>query len=223
MLDFIIRRFTTSRDDARDLRGTVLQSLAVAQVEAPDMERTRAGVTFDIGFASGVTGIAPVQAIPTTAAQWLLFLPADTTPSAVFIDEIGVVLVSGTAGAGIVLYGALVGAGSLPSTLPAQHAANVFTRPRADGKAQPQANSSLVVASGQTLAAAPPRGWAMLAKSGDSGATAILSTAVLNAELNGGICIRPGQGLALWVGSPAGTTPLFVPHCVYTEIQTDLE
>ena len=82
--------------------GTGLQSQVVAQREAARADLTRGGRRFAVGFLSTVTGIAPVQTISTIAAQWLLYNPATATKS-IFIDELGIVLVSGTAGAGIVL------------------------------------------------------------------------------------------------------------------------
>lgn len=201
------------------IRATGLQSVAVGQVEASGADMARAGRRFEVGFLSTVTGIAPVQAIPTTAAQWLLY--NSSTSKSVFIDEIGAVLVSGTAGAGIVLLGGMVAPGTLPAAVPTANATGIKTRPTNDGSIVTGRTSTLIIASGQTLAAAPTNGWRILAK-GDTN-TAILSTAALNTEVNGEIVLRPGQGLALVVTSPAGTSPLYVPHCVYSEYAADIE
>lgn len=203
------------------IRATTIQSLAVGQVEAPGADMTRSGRRFEVGFLSTVTGIAPVQTIPTTAAQWLLYNPA-TNAKTVFIDEIGTVLVSGTAGAGIVLLGGLVAGGTLPSSVPTSNATGIKTRPRNDGSVTTTRNSQLVIASSQTLAAAPTNGWTALAAS-DVANTAILSVVAINREVNGEIAIRPGQGLALVVTSPTGTSPLYVPHVVYSEYAADIE
>lgn len=202
------------------VRATALQSQAVGAVEAPGFEMSRCGRRFEVGFLSTVTGIAPVQALPTTAAQWLLYNPSTT--KSVSIDELGVVLVSGTAGAGVVLLAGKVGPGTLPSSLPTTSATGIKTAPANDGTTTPSRVSQLVIASGQTLAAAPTNGWREVAKS-DSANTAILSVAAINPEINGEMVIRPLCGLALVVTSPAGTSPLYVPHVVYGEYQVDIE
>lgn len=219
--EIIYRRFTQLKSLAKGMdgiRGTGMESVAVGQVEPTGFERTRAGLCFDIGFLA-VTGIAPVQAIPTTAAQWLIYNP---TQKAMAFDEIGMVLVSGTAGAGILVLGALVGQGTLPATLPTGNSANIFPATRSDGAGAPTKSSGAIIVASQTLANSPNRGWRVLAKS-DTTNTAILSVAAINAELNGELIIRPGQGLALCTLSPAGTTPLYAPHGVWTELDTDIE
>lgn len=220
LIEAIIRRFDQYRTGATppSVRQTYLESLAVGQVEPPDFEMTRAGLRFDIGFLA-VTGIAPVQAIPTTAAQWLIYNPG---PKAIAFSEIGVVLVSGTAGAGIVVLGAIVGTGVRPATPPIAHSANIFTASRSTGGSQPTKNSAVIVAASQTLAASPPRGWRVLAES-VSAATAILSVAAINRNLGGGLICPAGEGLALAVTSPTGTSPLYAPHAVWCELDTDLE
>lgn len=222
LVENIFRRFTQLKSGQAQInpRITTLESVAHAQVEQARFEQTRAGLRFDIGFLATVTGIAPVQAIPTTAAQWLLYNSAKT--KVVSIDEIGATLVSGTAGAGIVVLGGLVATGALPTAVPATNQANIVTNPRHDGSTKPGKTSSLVVAAAQTLLLAPPGGWRVLAQA-PSAATAVLSTAAIQTGMDGSLIIPPGQGLALCVTSPAGTTPLFVPHCVYTEFDTDLE
>lgn len=221
LIEGIFRRFTQLKAGQAQInpRITALESLALAQVEPARFETTRAGLRFDIGFLA-VTGIAPVQATPTTAAQWLLYNASKT--KVVVVEEIGAVLVSGTAGAGALVLGALCGPGVLPTTVPTANAAAIFTCPRHDGGVTVGKASGLVVVSGQTLAASPTRGWRALAFALTAN-TAILSAAAIATGLDGSLVIPPGQGLALCVTSPAGTTPLWAPHCVYTEFDTDLE
>src|SRR6185295_17420051 len=60
------------------------------------MEMSRAGRRFYAGCSAAITGIAPVQAIPTTAAQWVLW-NADTNRT-YFFDMILMALLSGTPG-----------------------------------------------------------------------------------------------------------------------------
>ena len=87
-------------------RATYNQSLATAQVEPAGLEGTRAGRRFKLGNIAAITGIAPVQALPTTAAQWVLW-NTDTT-YAMFFEELGMYLTSGTAGVGGYLLAAVV-------------------------------------------------------------------------------------------------------------------
>ena len=221
LIENVVRRFAQYKSGGAQTtgRGTGLESLAVAQVEQTGFEASRAGLRYGIGVLSGVTGIAPVQALPTTAAQWLLYNSSPT--KAVAFDELGVLLVSGTAGAGIVVLGGLVGPGTLPATLPSANAANVKCGLLSSGLPASK-TSAVIVASGQTLAAAPTNGWRTIAKC-DSANTAILSVAAINAEVNGEIVVPPLHGFALVVTSPAGTTPLYAPHAAWCEFDTDLE
>src|SRR5271156_5952870 len=98
-----IRRFVISKAGLSPIvvRATGTESLAVAQVESDGTEMTRAGRRFFLGRSAGVTGIAPVAAQATTAAQWAIW-NADSSRSYVF-DHIGTVLVSGTAAAGVLV------------------------------------------------------------------------------------------------------------------------
>jgi len=195
------------------VRFTQNGSLAVADIEGEGDEATVAGLRTGFGPQNGVTGIAPVQALPTTAAQWLLYNPASNTATA-FIDEIGVLLVSGTAGAGIILLGKKVYGKYLPSAPPTASAANMgFDNRGASAKVSP-----LVVASGQTLATAVPF-WDVLAETPSTN-TAVLSVDCVNRDVRGKIALPPGQGLALAVCSPAGTTPLYAPFGSYREYQS---
>lgn len=210
-----IRKFVAmAKSGLATLRMTFNESLAVALVEGQGDEMTRAGLRFSFGFKTGVTGIAPVQTIPSTAAQWLLWNPA-ANANTVYIDELGVVLVSGTAGAGIVLLGGKVFSAQAPTTVPTSSAANMGTNNRG---LQSASSSQLVVASGQTLAAGPAN--LELVASGISTNTAILSVAAYNNQVYGNISIPPGSGYALYVTSPAGTTPLYAPVGVYRELPT---
>lgn len=199
-------------------RATSLGSAAYSQVEQEGLELTRAGRRFEIGVASGVTGIAPVAALPTTAAQWLLY-NTDANKSVV-LDWLGVLLVSGTAAAGQVLLAGSVAQGSLPATVPSANVTGVKPIPSNSGANK--SPSSLVIVSGQTLAAAPFNGWRSIASNGSAN-TAVLSVAAENRDLRGKLIIPPKEGLALVVLSGAGTTPLFAPQGSWTEIELDLE
>lgn len=192
-----------------------LGSLAVAQVEGEGDEASRGGLRYRIG-ASGVTGIAPVQALPTTGAQWLLYNPEGSDVN-VFIDSIGEWLVSGTAGAGATVLAALCGASEVPSTRPSVTATGlglVNCNPRSS-----RASKLLVVAS-QTLQNTPR--WSPIAWMNPAG-TVLGQTQMVNDDVRGKICLPPGSGLALAVISPTGTTPLFAPCGTYREYSGDIE
>src|SRR4051812_29270143 len=86
--------------------ATTLGSLRVALNEESGDEQTRAGLRIHMS-GQGATGIAPVQALPSTAAQWLIYNPL-SNPTSMFIDRLGVILATGTAGAGGSLLGIIV-------------------------------------------------------------------------------------------------------------------
>src|SRR4029077_6794095 len=94
----IYRRFQELRvaKGQIDARFTFTESLAVDQVGLPKQEMTRAGRRFYIGYNAAVTCLAPVQALPTTAAQWVIW-NADSNAS-YFFEELGAALLSGTPG-----------------------------------------------------------------------------------------------------------------------------
>ncbi len=213
------RRFTQNKGAAPvDVRGTGLESIAIAQVEGQYDEACRAGIRFR-GSAYSATGIAPVQAIPTTAAQWLLYNPNPASGITAFFDEIGVYLISGTAGAGASLLACMVPVGNIPATLPTLTSGCSFRN------ANPASTrtSNMVMASSQTLqATAYANQWWVLAN--EIRSDTVLGQVSLSAPfLNGSICCPPGCGIALAVISPTGTTPLFAPYTTLREYSADME
>jgi hypothetical protein len=192
-----------------------LGSLAVAQAEGEGDEASRAGARFKVQ-ASGATGIAPVQALPTTAAQWLLYNPANSDVVA-YIDEIGEWLASGTAGAGATVLAAICALANLPTTRP-----NASTAGCAPVNCSPRSKraSQLIVVASQTLAANP--GWDPIAWMNPAN-TVLGQTQMINDQIKGRIILPPDSALALAVISPTGTTPLFVPHASWREYSADIE
>lgn len=195
-----------------DARATGLESLAVDQVAPANFERARAGREFVWGPVNGVTGIAPVAALPTTAAQWTMWNPDPY--QAMVIEELGALLVSGTAAAGAVLLACLFQA---PATVGGQAIGMQITS-ASNGKS----SSKAIFKSGVTLTQPTAPNWVVVAKS-DSANTAVLSVAVENRLIAGGLIVPPGQGLGLCVLSGAGTTPLFAPYGRHFEVKADLE
>lgn len=197
-----------------DARITHQESLATAVVEPVNFEMTRAGRRFFLGISGAVTGIAPVQALPTTAAQWVLWnLDSSAT---YFLEELGMMLVSGTPGAGGVLMGALFQA-------PAQSgsgAVGLSVQSASFGARTSKALVKSVVT--LTTPAAPT--WFPVASNPSPNVGAFPGSATLERrDLAGAIAIPPGYGLALDVLAPAGTAPLFAPFARWIEQETDME
>jgi len=196
-------------------RATSLLSTAVAQVEGEGDEATRGGIRFHMA-SSAATGIAPVQALPTTAAQWLLYNPA-ASGITIWIDTIGMWLVSGTAGAGATVLASICKPTNVPATRPVASASGIVLT-----NANPASvrSSQLLVAASQTLQGTP--GWAPIAFMNPTG-TVLGQTQMEQRDIRGKISIPPDCGLGLAVISPTGTTPLFAPYATYREYAADLE
>lgn len=207
---------------ARRLAGTIqfgltqLGSMRVAQLEGEGDEATRMGLRFQVS-ATGATGIAPVQAIPTTAAQWFWGNPAANAKT-VFIDELGIVLVSGVGGANGTLYACMCGPANVPTTFPGASAAGVVISNRSPISGN---TSKLVVASAQTLVGTTgfwyPMAWEDIAN------TLALQTQMMHRDIRGRIGIAPGCGIGFAVVSPTGTTPLWAPVGLIREYESDNE
>lgn len=212
MLDAVIRLFTRKTAGVADLRLTEYEALAVSQQQMPFEEETRAGWRYALGFKTAITGIAPVQTIPTTAAQWGIW-NADQVKSMI-IDEIGAVLVSGVAGAGIQVFATLFQTPSQDAVV--MNAGLGIQSLNGGGGGGAVANSSARVVSAVTLSQPATTYWFQVAEALTL-TTAILSTAAINRTVGGKIIIPPKMGLALVVCSPTGTTPLFAPHAIWTE------
>lgn len=217
LIEAIAGRFTQRVNGLMALMATQLGSLRVAQVEGEGDEASRAGLRFHMS-AVGATGIAPVQAIPSTAAQWMIWNPNGNVVSA-FLDVVGIELASGTAGAGGTLYGTIVPPAFAPATVPTISQANVKIM-----NANPVSTraSSLLVVSGQTLLNAVAGNWFPLAFMNPA-QTVLGQTQMELRDLRGKLLIPPGCGLALAVISPTGTTPLFAPYASWREYAADVE
>lgn len=208
---------TTGRFTPKQVAGQVYGSssgygaLRVAQVDQEGSELTRAGRRFATSVASTVTGIAPVTAIPTTAAQWVLW-NTSTTDTLAF-DVIGMHLQSGTAAAGIVVMAAIF-------TAPAQ--TGLATGVAVASQSGSLRTSAVSIKSGVTITTPSAPAWFYVAKS-DSANTAVGAVMCANFDVKGKIMVPPLAGLALATLSGAGTSPLFVPACQWVEAAQDLE
>lgn len=211
-----VRRWTAMRSGkgAVDARLTHQESLAVAQVEPPGFEVTRSGRRFHIAYNGTVpTGIAPVQAFPTTAAQWAIG-NNDTAKSHLW-RSLGALLFSGTQGLG------------------GQLLACVFQTPAVAGAATGLAvqnasgasalGSRAVIKSAVTITAPALPNWIPIAE--DIGAAARVGpvASIINRQLDSRLIVPPGWALGLCVLAPAGTTPLYLPTGEWEELESDLE
>jgi hypothetical protein len=219
IMEGFARRFLALRagKNQTEVRFTDQESIAVAQVEPPNFEMTRAGRRFWLGNTAGATGIAPVQAVPTTAAQWVIW---NADPSATyFFEELGMFLTSGTPGLGGTLWGALF---QTPAQLGANATGMTATSMSTGGRA-----SRAIVKSGVTVTQPAAPTWYPLMQSIEGITAAAFSTGYgmtfERRDIGGAIAIQPGQGLALAVLGPTGTTPLFAPFARWVEQETDME
>src|SRR6266850_4973995 len=189
ILEGVYRRFQGLRvaKGPLDLRITFTESLAVDQVALPKQEMTRAGRRFFIGYNAAVTGIAPVQALPTTAAQWVIW---NADPNATyFFEELGAVLLSGTPGLGASLWAALF-------TAPAQVGVSA-TGLGVQGASQGTRASKALLKSAITVTGPTAPNWFRVDESKSGITAAAFSTGYSNGLVNdrfeGGIAIQPGQ------------------------------
>ena len=200
-----------------DTRFTFTESLAVEQVGPPNLEMTRAGRRFFLGNSAAVTGIAPVQAIPTTAAQWVIWNAS--LNATYFFEEIGAFLASGTPGLGGSLWVCLF-------TAPSQTGASAAGM-TVQSASQGTRASSAIIKSAVTITGPAAPVWYPIDQSSDAVAAAAFSTGYANGfskrDFAGAMAIQPGQGLGLAVIAPAGTTPLYAPFGRWIEQETDME
>lgn len=214
-------RFSALRGGSAQMpaRFTFQQSAAVAQVEPECFEMTRAGRRMWLGNSASVTGIAPVQAIPTTTAQWVIWNGGSSTGVTYFFEELGVFLTSGTPGLGGTLWAALY---STPTSVGGS--ATGLTVANMSGSTR---NSQAIVKSNVTILTPGAPVWFPLDQSGQNITAAGFSSGygmtMGNRMLKGALAVQSGQGVALAVMSPTGTTPLWAPFARWIEQETDME
>lgn len=216
LLQATIRRFMPWKSNSgadRDLRQSFLESLAVAQVEPAGMEITRSGRRFYLGATAAVAGIAPVQAWPTTAAQWAIFNP--DIAKTLWLEALGAYPISGTPGVG----GQLLVA---PFTTPAQ--ADLAASLKILNARGGAAGSVASVKSAVTITAPAAPAWTPIAENASPNVAAFPGSGIIGRrDLAGRLAIPPLSGLGLAVLAPAGTTPLFVPFAEWLEAEVDVE
>jgi hypothetical protein len=216
ILEGVYRRFIPLRGGKGplDARITHFESLAVGQVEPTGMEMTRAGRRQYLAWnGTGPTGIAPVQTMPTTAAQWAI--TNNDTVKTYYFKELGAFPFSGTPGVGGLLLACVF-------NLPAQ--TGFATGVAVASGSNSALGSKAAVKSGVTITAPALPNWFPVAFNppGTAGA-GVAGTVILNTEVNGRLAVQPGQSLGLAVLALAGTTPLFLPIAEWIEAESDME
>lgn len=190
---------------------------AMSQLLPPKALRAAAGRRYNAVVGNGATFIAPVTAVPTTTATFLLFNGEAAGGKSYFIDTAYAFLASGTNGVGGALLGAVtLSAQQAAGVLPAAYASTVVSS--LSGKS---GGTKGVLANAWTIVGGTPS-WGVLAKS-EAAAGATIGANVLLANLDGGIVVPPQYGLALTVLSGTGTTALYGVGVSWDEIEADLE
>lgn len=192
-------------------RMTRAHSTAVAEVEARCCELSRAGRRFFVGQSAALTGIAPVQAMPTTAAQWVIW-NTSLTKSLVF-EMAGMYCTAGVAGVGTTVVGAVI---TLPATTTTKAGITIASASGSTQTTVALINSAVTV----TSPAAPA--WFLVARD-DSANTVLLNVMAFDKLLAGKVIIPPLKGFALCAIAPTGTSPLYAPMAEWTEMELDLE
>ena len=214
-LNGIIARIMPQRNnlDGSPVRLTGSSSLAIAQIEGPYSDMTRSGRRFHGGTQIIANGIAPVQAIPSTAGGLSLY-NNDTGGNGLvlFMDWLNVYLGSGTSAAGASILFAV----AKPTTVPSANATGYATGSCGGGSR----TSRAIWATGLTLPAGTV--WSAVASS--------LIPAAANAgqgdnplDVGGRIMVPPGQAFCLAILSGAGTAPLFAVSAQWNELEVDVE
>jgi hypothetical protein len=217
VLEFIARKLTTKVGHGAPIaaRATGIESAAVDQVAPPKFELSRAGRRFHLAYnGTAPSGIAPVQALPTTAAQWAIW-NADKN-RALLMETLGLFPFSGTPGVGGVLLACLFAA---PAQTGAQAAGIVVANMSNGGLA-----SKAFIKSGVTITDPAAGLWMPVAENPSPNVGAFPGSGIIaNRNLQGSIIVPPQMGLGLVALALAGTTPLFGPIAEWSEIEADLE
>lgn len=216
--DMELRKFIGIKGaQERHLRGTVIESLAVAQVEFENAELARAGRIFIGGNQIIANGIAPVAAIPTTTATLALFNGEDSGGLSYQISKIGFWLGSGTPAAGATLFATVS-----PSKIatPPTVGATGYGVASASGSTR---SSKALFATAVTIPSVPRApAWVQVISTLQP-AAANVGQGDLFVEKKGGLYVPPGYALGFGILSGTGTTPLYGISVEWAEVESELE
>jgi hypothetical protein len=160
------------------------------------------------------TAVAPVQAVPTTAAAWGLFNGEDPGGKSYAILFAGCHSISGTLGLGLALLGTVATA-PVTGTKP-----TAYANAQVSSLSGSKSLSAAVLASAVTLVVPQPA-WITLAARDQVSAVSVGSGLV--ADVKGMLVIPPQYVGGFTVLAPAGTTALFGIDLVWAELELDLE
>ena len=166
------------------------------------------------GFTSGTgTAIAPVTAIPTTAAAWSVFNGNEPGEASLAVLLAACWSVSGTLGLGMTLLGS-VSLAAVAGTKPTAYASSVVSS-LSGSRATPRH----LLAQGLTLVGTPA--WVPLASRDQVSAISVGSGLV--ADVRGMLLIPPQFTGNFTVLAPTGSTALFGIAAVAADVELDLE
>lgn len=198
------------------VRVTELGSMAVDPVKPPLGELARAGAGFAAVVGNGATFKAPITAMPTTTATWILY-NGSTAGKSYLIDSIGCFLASGTAAVGATLLaGVTLGQQQSSGSPPSAFASTVVSN--LSGKSN---DSGAVLANAWTIVGGTPA-WHGVAAAGSLTATTTIGQGLI-ARVNGRYCIPPGFGLVMDVLSGTGTSALYGVYVTFDALVLDRE
>ncbi len=191
---------------------TESKCLRVSLTEPEGTDATRDGIRFFLGRNAALTGIAPVQAQMTTAAQWVIWNAS--TSVTMWFDMLGVILDSGVGGAtGNTLY---IAHFTAPAQTGLATGASIVAANGGSGSSAASVKSAVTI----TAPAAPT--WFPIAGTPSAITPGILGTIAVNYEVRQRIAVQPGRGLGMAVCGAAGTTPLFGPVASWVENAANL-
>lgn len=213
ILEGVIKRFQrVSTGGVQPLRLTELGNQAVDKV-LPDYAQLAKSRRIFCATTGAGTAIAPVTAMPTTAATWALYNGEDAGGKSYALLSAFCYSVSGTLGLGMSLLGT-VALAAVTGTKPTAYASSANTSFTGS-----KATSQAIFAQAITMIGTPA--WAVLASRDQVSAISVGSG--LTADVKGMMVIPPGFVGALTVLAPVGTTALFGVGYVWAEVELDLE
>lgn len=211
----IINRYIRQNNnlDGVPIRLTTGSSMTIAQTEAPYCELSRSGRRFHGGTQILANGIAPVQAIPTTAATVGLY-NNDTAGNGLtlVVDWLNVFLASGTPAAGLTVLAAV----GKPVTPPSANATGYGTASLSNSS---RGSKGLF---GTALTIPAGVNWSALTSTFQA-AAANIGQGDNPLDLGGRLIVPPGNALLLAILSGVGTTPLYGLSLSWAEIELDIE
>jgi len=154
------------------------------------------------------TGIAPVTAVPTTAAAWFLFNDEPDGGRDYYIDRIGCWGLSGTPGLGMSLLACVTL--KRQAIGPATYASSIMT-----SLSGGPLDTKAVFDQATTITGGTPA-WINVASRSQVSAAEVGEGLV--AEVDGAFMVKPGHGLGMTVLSLAGSTPLYGVSVVWVEV-----